>query len=90
MPNIEIHGMPESEARLTVRRIAALLRNSSFVKEVVISLCNDIVLDLEGNDQPYLRVFCNDGSKAKEVVLTLDPLKIDIELIQIWDFIPKK
>ena len=88
MPNIEIHGLAGVSLNGTTDDIVNLLRPAPFAEDVVISLINDNVINLGGNNRPYLRVVGTDATETQQVVDLLKPLKVDIEVLLLHAFVP--
>ncbi len=93
MPNIEIHGLSASNSNITVFDIRRALFSLPMAKDIVLTSCNDNVINLVGGEcQPFLRVIVV-GSNAMEnqqILSYLKPLGFDIELMIINSFIPKE
>jgi hypothetical protein len=88
MPNIEIHGLAEAEAKTMYSQVERALRNSPVANNVVISRYSDVVKDLLGYDRPYLRIVCTDEVEAQQVAGLLKPLNLDLEIFRLRAFIP--
>ena len=97
MPNIEIHGFGRgkhvSDEGMTSRSmLVKALETLPFAGEVVITDCDDLVSDLNGKDQPFIRICSSDESHGSEIIEALEKagLKVDIEIQPIKKFIPAK
>jgi hypothetical protein len=89
MPNIEIHGLSELNSGRMAREVAKCLLGASFADEAVITSCNDAVMNLRGEEQPYLRICCSIDTGAEQVIKLLKPLNIDVEVLRLDQFVPK-
>jgi hypothetical protein len=97
MPNIKIYGFIESIDSMDERikagklsgEIADLFKNESYAKDVVITTIPSKVLDLEGKQQPYIQLELNCMRGYKKKLEKLKTLGMDIQVVKLYDFIPK-
>ncbi len=101
MPNIEIHGWSRKygmagetthhnlieESRLKNAAIK-ILKRFPFAKDVIITVHDSYCHNLEGKRVPFLRICDTDTSRADDIAEALMPLKIDIEIMQLYAFYP--
>jgi len=101
MPNIEIHGwsmkyrMPDEttylglieNSRLKIA-ITEILKRFPFAKDAVITTPDSYCTDLDLNRSPFLRICDTDTDRANTIAKALMPLKIDIEVMQLYAFCP--
>jgi len=85
MPNIEIYGLTESEARKVENEINELLKEKPYASEYVITSVWSVVRDRHGKSQPFLRITStnkgiNDIIILDDIINTLKGLRIDIEV----------
>jgi len=85
MPNIEIYGLTESEARKVENEINELLQKKPYACEYVITSVWSVVRDRHGKSQPFLRIRSTDEGIDDVIILddiinTLKELHIDIEV----------
>ena len=85
MPNIEIYGLTEQEARKVENQINALLQKKPYASEYVITSVWSVVRDRLGKSQPFLRIRSTNKGIDDIVILddiinTLKSLHIDIEI----------
>lgn len=90
MPNVEIHGLRPAKAEELRGRIFALFQDEPYADEMVVTTCLTIVRDRHGNDQPFLRLCESPPPHTEEILGRLGVLGMDIEVLDLADFIPKK
>ena len=92
MPNIEIHGLgPETAemARNVFRVVCEALPD--LAKDMVVSLCNDLVIDQHDKNQPFLRVCTTEREdNTGNLLRALKALDLDIEYLVLTSFISKQ
>ena len=88
MPNIEIHGLPEGDAKTMSSQVERLLRTSPVAETAVIDRYDDVVTDLKGYPKPFFRILCIDETEEKLVVGLLTPLNLEFEMLPLRAFIP--
>ena len=98
MTNIEIHGF-ECDAVAGIDMRASELRNKIlytlfvgklYADEMVVTTVADDVRDFHGESQPFLRVISTPCHELDEIVKTLETLHMDIEVMTLTAFHPKK
>ena len=94
MPNIEVHGTRDFAGKEPVAKLKKPLAGSPYLKEVVVTLARDEVIELGSDDYapaPYLRLVAPRKSekKIKDIEQRLKPLNMDIEVLYIERFAPK-
>jgi hypothetical protein len=92
MPNIEIHGINFNTLCCSklFKQIKAIFSNWPCAKDMVITIMDSAVTDLQGNYQPFLRVWDTDESEGKKIALRLRLEGFDVELpIRLAKFLPK-
>lgn len=90
MPNIEIHGLHQQEAEEVRSRIFDLFKDVPYVGEMVVTICITEVRDQSGQDQPFLRLISTPAPYIGEIKEKLQTLGIDIERLELKEFIPKQ
>ena len=93
MPNIEIYGSsPKISEMLKEHLFKELFADKPYVKEIVVTIVPSEVTDVEGFQQPFLRLLSSDSEEAKEILGILERKipDIDLEYVKIEKFIPKK
>lgn len=86
MPNIEIHGLRPVCAHQLRQKIAKALEKESYAAEIVFTTYKNQVIDMEGVEQPYLRIASSNDDFMLRIVELLKPLGIDIEYLRIEAF----
>lgn len=89
MPNIEVHGFSETEAKSVRERVFKLFEGKPYVREMVVAIYLTVVEDFAGCPQPFLRVCTTEQDYVKEILALLPSLGIDIEHMRLVKFIPK-
>lgn len=90
MPNIEVHGFTAKEAGLLEKRIFDLFKDEEVSNNMVVSRCPTKVRNKFGERQPFLRVIYTPSMNIYPVLAELETLDIDIEQVEIKNFIPAK
>jgi len=91
MPNIEIHGYVNREAAgVLAEDIFKLFADHPCVNEMVVTICDTVVLDKDRHSQPFLRLVCSDPKEAEEIIPRLCSLDLDVEHMQLQAFYLKK
>jgi len=90
MPNIEIHGLKRKEAEILRKKIFKKLQGEFYLKETVITVFPSTVKNSAGKNQPFLRLVGDvAGSSTRDILTKLTSLKLDIEFIKLYLFLPK-
>lgn len=89
MPNIEVHGLDRARATFIGKKIFEIIckQLSELIDDVVVTRCSDSCIDLNENPQPFLRICGPDIEEIKKIAEVLKELKIDIEILQLTDFV---
>lgn len=95
MPNIEIHGIDSKMAREPhglYEQIRTLLKGVKYCDDVVVSIMGDLVLDLDGQAQPFLRLILTHTDDIHTILNDLRrlPGHSDIEVLYLHKFIPRE
>lgn len=91
MPNIEIHGMGKrEEAGQLAKRIFQVFADRPYVDEMVVTICDTIVQDKNGNSHPFLRLANSCQDHTEEIIQELRGLGLDIEHLELKAFYPKQ
>ena len=102
MPNIEIHGFGKAsrmfgyeiftcdltEVSKLKTAITKILTGFPFAKDAVITTHSTKCQHLNKKPAPFLRICDTDTSRADDIAEALMPLKIDIEVMQLYAFYP--
>lgn len=89
MPNIEIHGLSNSEAHGVCKQIFDMFAGGLYVDEMVVTIFTTEVTDARGTSRPFLRLANSYRAHTREIVERLKSLNMDIERIELSEFIPK-
>ncbi len=84
MVNIEIHGFSAQETETKYSQIERMLRDLPLAGGVTISKYGDVVLDLKGYHQPYIRLAFTDGPDIRQVIDLLKPFKLNVQLLRLY------
>lgn len=98
MPNIEMHGIRPDQNHEQHQLISKRLEGAKYRDDVVVTMVDDYVYDLQGISRPFLRLIFAKDDPAKiggvpvydDCLKRLVALKMDIEVVIIHKFIPKK
>ena len=88
----ELNSLPSTDLNWQNKftgQIADLFKNESYAKDVVITTIPSKVLDLEGKQQPYIQLELNCMRGYKKKLEKLKTLGMDIQVVKLYDFIPK-
>jgi hypothetical protein len=85
MANIEIHGLQKKAAENLREKIFKELSGQSYLKETVVTICQSIVKDSKGKDQPFLRLIDDSGI----VIEKLASFGLDVEYLKLGFFYTK-
>ena len=66
LPNIELHGFGSDSLELRAE-IIRTLDKKDYVNDMVVSICLDVVVDKNGNEQPYIRVISDCIEHIKDI-----------------------
>jgi len=90
MPNIEIHGYSKKRAENLREKIFKEFEGEPYLKETVVTVFQSIVKDVEGKDQPFLRLIDDTGDATTRKILgKLAHFKLDIEYFKLTLFASK-
>ena len=89
MPNIEVHSFTGGSVLDAIKSIKEIVQDLPFAKEVVITTYRDTCLDMEGNRQPFIRIYDSDKERRDELA---DMLKYvaDVETLVLDRFEAKR
>lgn len=90
MPNIEIYGLTDEEALSMEEKIKELFNGKPWEDEYVITTISSKVQDKKGQNMPFLRLCSTASTHTMEIFHALEKLNIDIELLNLGYFFPKK
>ena len=90
MPNIELHGFSRGQAMEIRDKVFKLFKGKPYVKEMVVTVCLDMVWDKYGDIQPFIRLANSCQDHTVEILKVLEALNVDIEQLTLAKFIPKK
>jgi len=95
MPNIEIHGIGIRGAYVDdgmnlELKIFEIFSGKTYISEMVVTTFDDAVQDAHHLRQPFLRVVSTPSPHLDEIVELLKALNIDIEVLMLSAFYPKK
>ncbi|MCK4554070.1 hypothetical protein KAU19_03845 [Candidatus Parcubacteria bacterium] len=90
MPNIEMYGLRHQEARKKENEIDELLRLKPYANDYVVTNISSIVLDKHAQRQPFLRLVSTRNDHIDNILKELQKLDMDIEVMILDKFIPKK
>ena len=90
MPNVEIHGLSESEAKGLRRKIFRLFSDKEYVGEMVVTIHLTDCEDKLGYSQPFIRLANSCQKSTQEIVEKLKSLSMDIEHLKLEEFFPKQ
>lgn len=88
MPNVEIHGLERGEAYDIRRQIFEMFADD-FAAEMVVTIYATEVVDAKGSRQPFLRLANSCETHTCEIIGRLKTLGMDIERLELFEFIPK-
>jgi len=89
MPNVEVHGFRKPDAGAVRCKIFNLFGDASYVGEMVVTIFPTDVKDVDGDDQPFIRLVNSDQKHTQEILDRLKTLGIDIEQLRLEAFFPK-
>jgi hypothetical protein len=91
MPNIELHGFGDLQ-QSSLRKLATALDGVSFTDEIVITAYVNRAVNVNGDPQPFIRIVAPATSRdeIEEIERRLSILNIDIEVLLLDHFTPKK
>jgi len=97
MPNIKVYGFVDSvdsidsvkKASKLFEKIEELFKNESYYKDVVFTVVPSKVTNLNAEDQPYIQLELNCMRGYKKKLEKLKTLGMDIQVVKLYDFIPK-
>lgn len=90
MPNVEIHGLGKGEVAIAlVRKIYGLFEGEPYAKAMVVSVYDDLVVDREGETQPFLRLVNSHHRHTKKILGKLRQIDMDLKHLKLKAFYPK-
>lgn len=92
MPNIEIHGLNESDAEAVYEELVDGFKGTSYYDEIVVTIYPTIVRDLlKKESQPFIRLLNSCQLHTEEIMLALKQILpwIDIERARLEEFSEK-
>ena len=99
MPDIELHGMPfggrrEEQRRRILNTIFEVFAGARYADDLTIVHIQGAAFTVWAQSAPpFLRIVGRKGtldSLLKDMLRRLEPLKIDIEVLDLADYIPAK
>lgn len=91
MPNIEMHGIKNTETSHQLRKkIFTIFANQPYVDEMVVTVVDSWVQDKNAKSQPFLRLVNSCQKHTAEILAGLRLLEMDIEHLQLEAFYPKE
>lgn len=92
MPNIELHGYTSDETSVLVSRLRGAFEHAKYRKHIVITYPGGFVRTIDNADAPFVRVYITTDNLAiiDDLELRLRVLAIDVEIVELKKFIPKK
>lgn len=90
MPNIEIFGFEKEEAEKLEKNIFDAFQDKAYVEDMVVTIHhNTTVRDMNGQDQPFIRVSSSPNCHIDEILEVISSsLKIDVEHLALKCFLP--
>lgn len=79
MPNIEIHGLPQTEARDKRAKIFGAFSDRPYIDEMVVTISPTDVQDKNRESQPFLRLVSTPQDFTSEIIRRLERFGLDIE-----------
>ena len=93
MPNIEVHGLGvlvNGGAVATCEEIKKIFADWPCSPDIIVDVIEGShPRDLQGNSQPYFRVWDTDSTRGKQVALRLRLHGYDVEFVALDKFLPK-
>jgi len=90
MPNIEIHGLEHDKAEILRGWFFEAFSSEPYVDDMVVTIYSTEVVGRNGVKQPFLRlVSTKKADETEEIVAGLKVLNMDIERVELAEFIPK-
>ncbi len=86
MTTIEIHGMERKRAADLRRAIFDRFKRSSFIENIRVIVCSGDILDYQGRDSPFLRLFVSSNKEADAVFSGLQVFGLEIQKVFIERF----
>ena len=89
MPNIEIFGFEENEAKKWEKKIFDAFQSKPYVQDIVVTIHhNTTARDMKGKSQPFIRVSSSPNCHIEEILEVISSLKIDVEHLLLKCFLP--
>lgn len=89
MPSVEFFGYNHSEVDELLPKLQGELKDLDFYEEVVYIVFQSRVIDCQGNEQGFLRVYTRNEEKAAVLMKRLQKYA-DVEYIKSADIVFKK
>jgi len=86
MTNIEVYGITNGITKKLIQ-INKIMENTAFEKDYVITFIKSTVTDRDDQPKPFIRVVST-PENIDNVVELLKPLNMDIEVLELKEFIP--
>ncbi len=91
MPNVEIHGLLDLDARRKRDQIFEKFRETCFVCHMVVTIFPTEVFNFKLERQPFFRLLnSGDSGEEKIIIPGLLELGLDVEYVKLQDFYPKE
>ncbi len=90
MPNVEIHGLPRSEAEIKRDQIFEMFEGIHFVCKMVVTIFPTEVFGSRLERKIFFRLLNSGPSREEGIIIPgLIKLGLDVEHIRLQDFYPK-
>ena len=92
MPNIELHGYRNEEEEELRGKLRGTFEHVSYRSHIVISRPQNYVRTIENLHAPFVRVYitADDPAANDDLEQRLRELNVDVEIVELKKFIPKK
>lgn len=89
MANIEMHGFGDLSFHIQ-QTIQQILKGEFYEKDCVITTYDDTVVDTKGMPQSFIRLVSTPHDYVQGLIAKLQALSLDIEYLELKEFIPGK
>lgn len=90
MPNIEIHGLKNETREYVHSKIRSAFAEKPYRDDYVITAYESKVHDWRLNAQPFIRLVTTPSDHTEDIIQELQKLDLDIEVMILDRFIPRK